>query len=255
MPRLNKILNIIISFWLVFILSGVFVLVSYTKNLVAESKTVEGIDSISTDNYANNHLEYYYYIPKSIIENRYESYPLLVMVPGLSGRGEYSVTPEFKRFAEEENFIIVAPSFIWDEKNWNSQQSYQYPSVWSGDALLEIIGKLKNNNNLTVSKFYLFGFSAGAQFALRFCLWKPELCAACAAHGSGGTVIPDKNINVKFFVTVGTQDESSRIKRAKSFYDLAQDYGIDVIYREYNTGHSLTPAQIEDSLDFFRKIR
>lgn len=217
------------------------------------SKTVEGIDSIHTDNYANTHLEYYYYIPSTITENKQKSYYLLVMIPGLSGRGEHFVTQEFKKFADDENFIIVAPSFIWDEKNWNSRQSYQYPSVWSGDALLEIINKLEKDNDVTVSKFYLFGSSAGAQFALRFCLWKPEMCDACAAHGSGGTVMPDKKVDVKFFVTVGKQD-TSRIEKAKTFYNIAQNYGIDVVYKEYDTGHGLTSAQIKDSLDFFKSV-
>ena len=215
------------------------------------SGSVEGTDSIPTDNYANTQLEYYYYIPSTVIGNEQEAHPVLVMVPGLSGRGERFVTREFKKFADEEHFIIVAPSFVFDEDNWDSQQSYQYPSAWSGNALLEIINHLEEKHGITTSQMYLFGFSAGAQFALRFCLWKPELCIACAAHGSGGTVRPVRRVETRFFITVGSQDVS-RIEKAKEFYGAARDLGIDVTYREYDTGHSLTSDQIKDSLDFFR---
>lgn len=146
---------------------------------------LEGIGSISTDNYANTTLEYYYHVPPHMSNGPQEPCPVLVLVPGLSGRGEQFVSQQFKEFAQKEGFLIVSPSFVWDSGNWDSQQSYQYPSVWSGEALLEIIDQFEARNNLSTSAMYLFGFSAGAQFALRFCLWNPAQCVACAAHGSG----------------------------------------------------------------------
>jgi predicted esterase len=211
---------------------------------------VDGIDSIPTDNYANPSLEYYYYLPKAVIENNLEPHPVLVMVPGLSGRGDQFVSREFKEFADSEAMVVVAPSFVWDEANWDSGQSYQYPAAWSGDALLQIIDQVEEKHGIATSRLYVFGFSAGAQFALRFCLWKPEKCVACAAHASGGTVIPDRKVDVRFFATVGTQD-TSRIEIVQAFYNNARSLGIAVEYKEYDTGHSLTSSQIEDSLRFF----
>ncbi len=211
---------------------------------------LQGISSINTNNYVNRNLEYYYYVPP-ISDNKFNS--LLIIVPSLSGRAENFVTQEFKKFAEENRFAIVSPSFIWDEKNWESQESYQYPSAWSGNALIKIINKFKQDNNLTISHYSFFGFSAGAQFSLRFCILKPELCNACAAHGGGGTVEPIEDINTKFFVTVGNQD-ISRIQKSKDFYNNAVNLGINATYREYPSGHSLTSAQIKDSLDFFKSI-
>ena len=221
---------------------------------------VEGIGSIQTENYANLNLEYYYYIPASVVENSEELYPVqasvpfFVTVPWINGRGESFVSSTMKQFADEEGFVIVSPSFVYDEANWDAKQSYQYPAVWSGDALLEIIDQVEEQHNLFASDLYLFGFSAGAQFALRFCLWKPYMCEACAAHASGGTVIPTGYIDVAFFVTVGSSD-TDRISKAQSFCDTAESYGIDVTYKEYsNVGHTLTQAQIEDSLNFLRNL-
>jgi len=225
------------------------------------SSPIEGIGSIQTDNYANSNLEYYYYMPASVVEDSEELYPVqasvpfFVAVPWINGRGESFVSSTMKQFADEQGFVIVSPSFVYDEANWDAKQSYQYPAVWSGDALLEIIDQVEEQHTLIASDLYLFGFSAGAQFALRFCLWKPYMCKACAAHGSGGTVTPTGYIDVAFFVTVGSSD-TDRIPKAESFCDAAESYGINVTYKEYsNVGHTLTQAQIEDSLDFFRSLK
>lgn len=87
----------------------------------------------------------------------------------------------FKEFAERERFVILAPSFTWDQANWNDGKSYQYPEAWSGAALVAILDRFQQARGISISKLYLFGFSAGAQFAVRFALLRPELCAACAA--------------------------------------------------------------------------
>ncbi|MEA1958357.1 MAG: hypothetical protein U9N44_01605, partial [Chloroflexota bacterium] len=229
------------------------VLAGCAGNVAIDTDAVYGVASIQTDNYANETLEYYYYIPSSVIYDAAVSYPLLIAVPGLSGHGENFVSQSMRDFAAENGFAVVAPSFQFDERNWDSQQSYQYPWVWSGDALIDIVEQVELDNGITFSDWYLFGFSAGAQFSLRFCVWQPDLCAACAAHGSGGTVIPEEYVDVAFFVTVGNQD-TSRIPKAQAFYNAARYLGIDVIYEEYGVGHQLSYGQIDDSLEFFSGV-
>jgi predicted peptidase len=221
---------------------------------VKKQKPLEGIDFINTDNRANARLEFYYYIPSEVMKNQHIEYPILVCIPGLSGRGEQFVTPIFKEFAEKEGFVIVAPSFVWDQENWSTQRSYQYPDVWSGNALIAITKKLINTKKLHSSKLYLYGVSAGAQFALRFALWRPDLCAASVAHASGGTVIPERRINVRFFVSVGKEDRE-RIDKAESFYVQSRKLGINVLYKQYEGGHMLPPQQIEDGLRFLKETR
>lgn len=218
---------------------------------VSTGKATAGVDSITTDNYANTRLEFYSYIPEQVLADRQRLHPVLLCIPGLSGRGESSVPQEFKDFAEREKFVIIAPSFVYDEANWNARTSYQFPEAWSGNALLQIIGKVKEKNGLSISKLHLYGFSAGAQFALRFALWKPELCVGCVAHGSGGTVIPQSRNNVKFFVSVGKGD-TNRIEKIEQFYRAAKNLDIDVVYRQYEGGHILPTSQITDALAFFK---
>lgn len=221
----------------------------------ASPSPFSGTGSVPTDNYANRNLGYYYFVPPSVLRNKTASHPALVCVPGLSQAGKSCVSDEMRRFAEEEGFVIIAPSFIYDESNWNSKTSYQFPAAWSGNAFLQIVDRVKSDNNISISKLYLFGFSAGAQFVLRFALWRPDLVRACAAHASGGTITPTSYNDVVFLVTVGSSDEGDRIYRAQLFRDAAQQQGINVTYREYPTGHALTPAQITDSLALFRTAK
>jgi dienelactone hydrolase len=221
--------------------------------LVSE-KPIEGVDFVSTSNYANSRLEFYYYIPPKVLKNEQQANPALICIPPLSGRGEGFVSPVIKDFANEEGFIIIAPSFVWDQNNWAAKTSYQYPEAWSGYALLDIIDKVKSAHGLSISKLYLYGFSAGAQFATRFSLWRPNLCVACAAHAGGGTIDVRDKVYVKFFVSVG-RDDAERIPKVEAFVNTAQRLGIEVAYRQYDGGHNLPPQQIQDSLRFFRDVK
>lgn len=233
---------------------SLILLVSILFSFSFSQEKSEGISSIETDNYANKVLEFYYYIPSKVLKEKDKAYPLLACIPYLSGRGEDFVLPTFKNFVEKEGFLIISPSFVFDEKNWENKSSYQYPSAWSGEAFLRIVEKVKKEFGLNISKFYLFGFSAGAQFSLRFALWKPELCSAVSAHAGGGTVMPDEFVNVKFFVSVG-RDDKKRIPIVEIFYKKAKELGIDVTYRQYSGGHILPIYQIRDSLEFFKKVK
>jgi predicted esterase len=211
-----------------------------------------GIDSIPTDNYANLNLEYFYYLPAAAKENgEKDRLEVLVLVPGLNGRGDQFASSAWRQFAEENRLLLVSPSFQWDEKYFSQGASYQYPAAWSGDALLAIVRNIEAKQGIHTAGMYLFGFSAGAQYSLRFCIWRPDLCNACAAHASGGAVLPQQWSGTKFFVTVGT-DDTERISLARNFVQAAQQLGIDVEFREYKTGHALTEDQIQDSMNFFR---
>lgn len=227
-----------------------------TKNANSASKAAgeaaSGNDFITTANYANKQLEFFYFIPSGLLREKNGKIPVIVAIPGLSGRGEGFVSQEMRDFAVKEHFMIIAPSFVWDQANWNSNTSYQYPEAWSGNALIQIIDKVKEKHGISASQLHLFGFSAGAQYALRFANWRPDLCASCAAHGSGGTVIPTKTNKVKFLVSVGKED-AERIGKAEQFYSAAKGLGIDVVYKQYEGGHGLPSTQVKETLDFIAR--
>lgn len=222
------------------------------KRVQYQDGTIEGVDYIRTSNYANRILFYYYFVPGDIIKMKIESPRFLICIPGLSGNGEsFGSHKSINKFARAEGFIVIAPSFIWDQKNWYKRTSYQYPRVWSGQALIKIVESVKKKNGLKSANYYLLGFSAGAQFALRFAIWQPDLCVACASHASGGWVEAENSIPVKFFITVGKMDKR-RVPIIYYFYYSAIKLKIDTTIKIYNQGHHLTLQQIKDSLSFFK---
>lgn len=211
----------------------------------------EDISWIPTNNYANKKLNFYYYIPHSV-KNK-QSVPIIVMVNGLSSRGEAFVTPEVKQFAHDEGFIIVAPSFIFDEENWDRQESYQFPAAWSGQALLDIIGELKFKKNINPGPFYMMGYSAGAQYVGRFALLYPEIVSAAVVYAAGGAYLPNNHINVKFFVAIGNKDADHRKQVILDFITLAKTYAIYYESKEYDVSHTTCPELYSDALDFFAR--
>jgi dienelactone hydrolase len=222
------------------------------KKILHTDNAVEGIDFIRTSNYANQRLFYYFFIPGNLDIRSMDSVPFLICVPGLSGSGEsFGKQKIINDFSRAEGFIIIAPTFIWDQKNWPQRKSYHYPWVWSGQALIKVIEQFKKKNQIRNARYYLLGYSAGAQFALRFAVWRPDLCVACAAHGSGGWIGINTYITVKFFITVGTKDHN-RVDIAHDFYHNARNLGIDVSLKTYDHGHKFSLQQKSDSLDFFR---
>ena len=223
-------------------------------NTQAQITPIEGEGYIQTNNYANARLNYYYYYPSSFAANNGQRYPLIVAVPGLSGNGKSFVSQEMKDFAMREGFGIVAPTFIEDADNFEAQKSYQYPSAWSGAAMMKILSDLESKG-LKYSKLYMLGFSAGAQFVSRFSFIYPQSVAACAINGSGAKVWPQSNNGVHYYIAVGNQDEEIRKQNAQIFYNEAIKLGIPAVYKQYNVGHGYTTEQISDELNFFKKVK
>lgn len=216
--------------------------------------SIDGIGSIPTSNYANLTLKYYYYIPKSIVKN--SAAPYLIMVPGLNCSGQDFVTQQFKDFAKREGFVIISPSFMEDDKNFDNQTSYQFPRAWSGQALNDILNSFNSGHNMRPSRIYMLGFSAGAQFVSRYAMLYPDYVTACAFNAPGGTDDPLKYQATKFYVAVGNQDEDVRKHTAQNFCNLAQNKGIDVTFKEYeNLPHQLSQDEINDELAFFHKVK
>lgn len=217
--------------------------------------TISGTDSVPTSNYANPQLNYFYYIPQSVLQNKQQRYPYLILVPKLGGQGQEFTSQAFKDFAEQQGFVIIAPSFIFDEKNFDRKTSYQYPAAWSGQALNDILNSFDEKQGLKPSRLYMLGFSAGAQFVLRYSLLYPDYVTACAVNAAGEADNPTKYQATKFYIAVGSKDIADRKQTAQNFYKAAQQQKIDATYKEYpNIAHQISDDEIKDELNFFNQI-
>lgn len=225
-----------------------------TNQPVADN-SLSGVDSITTNNYANQTLSYFYYIPQNVLQNKQARHPYLILVPGLNGQGQDFTTQPFKDFANQYGFVILAPSFAFDEKNLQNKTSYQYPAAWSGRAFNDILNSFDSKQGLLPSRIYMLGFSAGAQFVARYALLYPDYVTACAVNAAEEVDSPTKYQDTKFYIAVGSQDEAKIKQAAQGFYNLLQQQKIDATYKEYpNITNSISNQEISDELNFFNNI-
>ncbi len=229
-----------------------------TQNPTPSSTSVEtpsgetGRGVMLTADATNRELEYFYYIPTSVATSK--KYQILLCVPGLNGSGAVFIQREWMEFANKNGLVIVSPSFRFNQKDWENKRSYQFPEVWSGNAIMKIVDEVNRKIGSKDRGLYLFGHSAGAQVAHRFALFKPERCVAVAAHAPGGCTHPSRYIPVRFLMTVGEDDHDRRWK-TKEFSQRCQELGISIVYKEYpGVGHGLTREQLELSKGFFEEI-
>ncbi|MCZ7584965.1 MAG: hypothetical protein M5R36_17430 [Deltaproteobacteria bacterium] len=123
---------------------------------------------------------------------------------------------DYAAFADENKILLLAPTFNYDENDWYVQASYQYPEAWSGQAALDMVDEVAVRTDVDKGHLFLFGFSAGAQFAHRFALLYPKRSVAVASHAAGGYTLPEEFIKTDFLITVGSLDVD-RLSIAEAF--------------------------------------
>ena len=209
--------------------------------------------TVPTVDVTNRTLEYFYYIPSDSVGVLPK--PVLIIVPGLDGSGKPFVLGRWRKFAQASGFAIVSPTFRYNEKDYKIGKSYQFPAVWSGQAMLDILDSVDKTHPLDKYSLYLFGHSAGAQFVHRFALLNPERCKAVAAHAPGGVTMPEKWVPVNFFITDG-QNDAGRLERARNFTVSCKTLNISADLKEYpGVGHELCSDAIQKSFEFFIRVK
>ncbi len=207
-------------------------------------------------------VTYDYYVPPHDAGDRLS---VLICIGGLQNPGGVYMhsdtgecfTPEWKKFADKEKFLIVGLGFLFRPEDWESRESYQYAQAWSGKALSEILERIAREFPIYSHELYLWGVSAGAQFSTRFAQLKPESVAAVAAHAAGGFDEPAEYIPVKFLLTVGKKDNEDikRLDMAREFAKLCEQKEIDVTLKVIGgIGHRQTEGQNVMSRQFFQKV-
>ena len=164
------------------------------------------------------------------------------------------IDQKWMNFADQKKWIIISPSFVFEgEQAFQKEKSYQYPKVWSGGALKEILKRI-STKGYKISNLYMMGFSAGAQFVGRYSFLNPQKVKKCAIIASGGNDEITKTIPVKFFYGIGANDAQNRKEFADIFETQAKKKHISVIKKIYNSaGHSLTDEMQKDVRSFFNK--
>ena len=201
--------------------------------------------------YQKKNLDFAYYVPDKLKSK--SNLTAIVLVPGLSGRGDSMIDQAWMEFADKTQRIIIAPSFVFEgEDAFQKGKSYQYPKVWSGPALNQILKEF-SSVGYSIKSLYMMGFSAGAQFVGRYALLYPQKVKKCAIIASGGNDKITKSVPVKFFYGIGANDADNRQQFAKDFETQAKSKHISLTKKIYpGVGHSLTADMQNDVRQFFK---
>jgi poly(3-hydroxybutyrate) depolymerase len=106
--------------------------------------------------------------------------PAILLLHG-SGRNGRIMIDEWKDLAQKEGILLVAPD-AYHAESWNLNWD-------SPDFLRFAIGKLHELHAVDLHRIYIFGHSAGAEYALILALLDSRLYAATAIHA--GMLLPD----------------------------------------------------------------
>ncbi|MBI4651568.1 hypothetical protein HY745_09860 [Candidatus Desantisbacteria bacterium] len=208
---------------------------------------------IETPSLENQHVQFLYYYPEKLNNSGFDV-NILVCVGALNSLGIEFMASPWTDFADKNGIILLAPGFQHNQNDWEKQESYQYPDVWSGDVLIKMLCIASPDTNVKNFNLYIFGFSAGAQFVQRFALLWPEITKAVYIHAAEGYTFPETKIDTQFIISIGEKD-TERLSSAKNFHQVCLGTGIKCNLKIFpGLGHEITPVQFNTALTFFKSI-
>ena len=167
---------------------------------------------------------------------------ILLLVPGYNGSGEAMMDERWGRFADENGLVLLAPTFHATPEQLKKERGYYYPEQGSGAQVEQALAEVRRKTGVKTDKILIFGFSAGAHFAHRFALWKPERVRAFVAYSAAWWSDPKPSLrSVPALIMCGESDD--RFEATRAFMEKALSLHLPWVWRSYkNTAHELTPA-------------
>lgn len=200
-----------------------------------------------------NKRTYYLVVPEKLTAEH--AVPLLLVLHG-SGRNGLSLVEKWKDLAIKEGIVLVGPDAMTSQ-GWNAPRD-------GPDFLHELISDLKSRYPIDSRRLYLFGHSAGANFALYMSLYESEYFAATAIHA--GAISPENYSVIAFakrkipiYIAVGTVDPFFPVENVRATRDALNKQGFDVQLTEMK-GHNhwyydLAPKINMDAWNFLKQYK
>ena len=118
--------------------------------------------------FANKTREAHFFVPE-----KRGNLPVLVLLHGY-GNNALDMIHEWQELAEREGILLAAPDAV-EGMEWNPR--------WDSPAFMhEVVNQARGLHAIDDNRIYLFGHSAGAQYALILALIDPNYYAAAAMH-------------------------------------------------------------------------
>lgn len=134
-------------------------------------------------------FSYCLYVPKCYQQEADTMHPLIVSIHG-TGRTAVADRDAWASASEKSGAIILAPLFpagIIEPDDLNNYKRLLFHNIRYDTILLAIIDEIAAKYRIIKDRFFLYGFSGGAQFVHRFFLIHPERLSGIFI-GAPGTV-------------------------------------------------------------------
>jgi len=189
-------------------------------------------------------IEYYLYVPKAYTPG--SAWPLFIGIHGTGGSG-LDCWNLWQPYAEKEGFILLCPTLSDANGGW--AQSDGERNTWAA------INQVSSQYSIK-SKFFMAGFSAGAQFVQGFCFNYPQSTQAVAVLSAGNYYPPSPQAGgIPFLIVIGDQDDSTAINSSMQFAQILASNGSGVNYWLLpGVGHTITSKTKQLTIDLFRAV-
>lgn len=193
--------------------------------------------------------------------------PLLILLHGLGSNEEdlFALAPHF-----DERFLVLslrapfemAPGYYrWFDRSETPSGRVidQQELEASRKMLIQEINNAAMAFGADPRQVYLMGFSQGAMMALALALTAPQKLRGVVAVA--GRVLPeiarlaapqDSLSHLRLLIQHGTQDDVVPVSDGYAARELFADLHVMMGFREYPTGHNITPDMLADACDFLR---
>jgi len=186
-------------------------------------------------------IEYYLYVPKSYAPSR--AWPLFIGIHG-SGGTRLDCWNLWQPYAERDGFILLCPTLSNASGGW--YQNEGEANTWA------VINKVIRQYEIK-PRFFMAGFSAGAQFVQGFCFDYPGAVQAVAVLSAGNYYQPSPAAGgIPFLIVIGDSDDPAAINGSAQFAQALAANGSGVSYWLLpGVGHQVTNKTRQLTIDFY----
>ncbi len=146
--------------------------------------------------------------------------------------------------------------WAWFSLKWHEGRVTDYDRKGAEQVLVDFVAFAKacvEYYEVDAERVYFTGFSQGAMMSLKTSLFHPELSAgAVIMSGSVPQSVvdqiekPEALAGMPMLITHGTDDAIIPIETAREGLKRLKPIGLNLTYKEYPGGHTVTPAALAD---------
>ncbi len=188
-------------------------------------------------------IEYYLYVPSAYKPDG--TWPLFIGIHGTGGSG-LDCWNLWQTYADWQGFVLLCPSLADSSGGW--YQTDGENKLWASISQVQ-------SQYPVAPRFFLAGFSAGAQFVQGFSFDYPGAVQAAAVLSAGNYYPPTPAVaGMSFLVVIGDQDDPAAVQTSQLFATSLAQAGAGVDYWLLpGVGHQVTDKTRQLTVDFFRK--